>query len=61
MMLSMRPIHRPIHDLTVLPDVWDKMTAEEQQEATAQGKLRFPVRRQWLRDDLNGLSLFNLE
>jgi hypothetical protein len=42
-MLSMRPIHRPIHDLAILPDVWDKMTIDEQTAARAKGKIRFPV------------------
>jgi hypothetical protein len=40
----MRPIHRPVHNLTVLPEVWDRMTPDEQVAARAQGKLRLPVR-----------------
>ena len=43
LMLSMRPIHRPVHEMAVLPHVWDKMTREEQEAARAQGKLRAPV------------------
>lgn len=50
LMLSMRPIHRPIHEMAVLPEVWDKMSPAEQAEARAQGKLRAPVRET---DDLN--------
>ena len=42
--LSMRPIHRPIHDLAILPEVWDKMSADEQKAAREQGKIRLPVR-----------------
>ena len=42
-MLSMRPIHRPVHDLAILPEVWDKMKPAEQAAARAQGKIRFPV------------------
>ena len=43
LMLSMRPIHRPVHEMAVLPEVWDKMTPAEQEAARAQGKLRAPV------------------
>ena len=39
----MRPIHRPIHDLAILPEVWDKMSPEDQKAARAQGKIRLPV------------------
>ena len=41
--LSMRPIHRPIHEMAIAPDKWDKMSPEEQQTAHSEGKLRFPV------------------
>ena len=41
--LSMRPIHRPIHDLAILPEVWDRMSPDEQVAARAQGKIRLPV------------------
>lgn len=40
----MRPIHRPIHNLAILPEIWDKMTPDEQLEARTQGKIRLPVR-----------------
>ena len=40
----MRPIHRPIHDLAILPEIWDQMTPDAQKEARAQGKIRLPVR-----------------
>jgi hypothetical protein len=43
--LSMRPIHRPIHELTILPEMWDQMTPDEQIAARAQGKIRLPVRK----------------
>lgn len=42
--LSMRPIHRPIHELATLPEVWDKMSPDEQTKARAEGKIRLPVR-----------------
>jgi hypothetical protein len=42
--LSMRPIHRPIHDLTILPEIWDRMSPDEQIAARTQGKIRLPVR-----------------
>lgn len=42
--LSMRPIHRPIHELAILPEVWDKLPADEQNKARAEGKIRLPVR-----------------
>jgi len=48
LMLSMRPIHRPIHDMAVLPEVWDKMTPEEQELARVQGKLRAPSEKEFL-------------
>jgi len=41
----MRPIHRPIHDLAILPEVWDRMSPDEQLAATAKGKVRLPVRK----------------
>lgn len=41
----MRPVHRPIHELTILPEIWDQMTPDEQIVARAQGKIRLPVRR----------------
>ncbi len=41
----MRPIHRPIHDMAILPEVWDRMSAAEQIAASAQGKVRLPVRK----------------
>lgn len=40
----MRPIHRPIHELAILPEVWDRMSPDEQKDARAQGKIRLPVR-----------------
>jgi hypothetical protein len=40
----MRPIHRPIHDLAILPEIWDGMSSDEQILARAQGKIRLPVR-----------------
>ncbi len=40
----MRPIHRPIHDLAILPEIWDRMSHDEQVAARAQGKIRLPVR-----------------
>lgn len=43
LMLSMRPIHRPVHELAILPETWDKMKPDEQEAARAQGKIRFPV------------------
>ena len=43
LMLSMRPIHRPVHEMAVLPEVWDKMSPEAQETSRAQGKLRAPV------------------
>ena len=43
MILSMRPVHRPIHDLAILPEVWDRMPSDEQEAARVQGKLRLPV------------------
>jgi len=43
--LSMRPIHRPIHDLAILPEIWDRMSPDEQAAARAQGKIRLPVRK----------------
>ncbi|CAF0809195.1 unnamed protein product [Adineta ricciae] len=46
--LSMRPIHRPIHDLAILPEVWDKMSADEQKTAREQGKIRLPTEREFL-------------
>jgi hypothetical protein len=42
--LSMRPIHRPIHDLAILPEIWDRMSSDEKAAARAQGKIRLPVR-----------------
>ena len=42
-MLSMRPIHRPVHELAILPEVWDKMKPADQAAARAEGKIRFPV------------------
>ena len=44
----MRPIHRPIHELSILPEVWDKMPSDEQIAARAQGKIRLPVRENFL-------------
>jgi hypothetical protein len=44
----MRPIHRPIHELAILPEIWDKMTTDEQEAARAQGKIRLPVREKFL-------------
>jgi len=44
----MRPIHRPIHELAILPEVWDRMPPEEQMAARAQGKIRLPVRKKHL-------------
>ena len=43
--LSMRPIHRPIHEMAIAPDKWDKMSPDEQQTARSEGKIRFPVSR----------------
>ncbi len=43
--LSMRPIHRPIHDLAILPEIWDRMLPDEQAAARTQGKIRLPVRK----------------
>lgn len=40
----MRPIHRPIHNLAILPEVWDKLSPDEQKKARAEGKIRLPVR-----------------
>lgn len=56
LMLSMRPIHRPVHEMAVLPEVWDKMTPEEQEAARAQGKLRAPVSETMI--ELRSTSLF---
>ena len=56
MILSMRPIHRPVHDLAVLPEVWDKMTSDEQAKARAQGKIRVPVRQAKLSPSSNLVS-----
>ncbi len=41
----MRPIHRPIHDLAILPEIWDRMSSDEQINARTQGKIRLPVRK----------------
>ncbi|CAF1292494.1 unnamed protein product [Rotaria sp. Silwood1] len=46
--LSMRPIHRPIHDLAILPEVWDRMSPDEQIEAHTQGKIRLPSEKEFL-------------
>jgi hypothetical protein len=43
--LSMRPIHRPIHELAILPEVWDGMLPDAQAAARDQGKIRLPVRK----------------
>ncbi|CAF1240344.1 unnamed protein product [Adineta steineri] len=44
--LSMRPIHRPIHDLAILPEEWDRMSPDEQKDAREQGKIRLPTERE---------------
>ncbi len=41
--LSMRPIHRPIHELAILPEIWDRMSPDEHVIARAEGKIRLPV------------------
>ncbi|CAF4415383.1 unnamed protein product, partial [Rotaria sp. Silwood2] len=46
--LSMRPIHRPIHDLAILPEIWDRMSPDEQIAARAQGKIRLPSEKEFL-------------
>ncbi|CAF3442623.1 unnamed protein product [Rotaria socialis] len=46
--LSMRPIHRPIHDMAISPGVWDRMSPDEQRAARAQGKVRFPSEKEFL-------------
>ncbi len=46
--LSMRPIHRPIHELAILPEIWDQMSSDEQIAAREQGKIRLPVRKNYL-------------
>ncbi|CAF0965974.1 unnamed protein product [Rotaria magnacalcarata] len=46
--LSMRPIHRPIHDMAILPDIWDRMSPDEQRAARAQGKMRLPSEKELL-------------
>jgi hypothetical protein len=40
----MRPIHRPIHELAILPEIWDRMSADEKKTARNEGKIRLPVR-----------------
>ncbi|UJR36819.1 hypothetical protein I4U23_029533 [Adineta vaga] len=46
--LSMRPIHRPIHDLAILPEIWDQMSSDDQKAAHEQGKIRLPTEREFL-------------
>ncbi|CAF0763225.1 unnamed protein product [Rotaria sordida] len=46
--LTMHPIHRPIHELAILPEVWDRMSSDEQKAAHAQGKIRLPTEKEFL-------------
>lgn len=40
--LSMRPLHRPIHDKFIFNSDWIKMTEKEKEDAIQQGKFRLP-------------------
>lgn len=58
--LSMRPIHRPLHELTIMPEVWDRMSPDEQKAARAEGKMRLLVRSSLVYYSFHKLTLFIL-
>lgn len=43
-LVSMKPLHRPVHDVFIFNSTWKKMSREEREKATAEGKIRIPTR-----------------
>lgn len=43
-LLTMKPLHRPVHDMFIFDKTWQKMSAAEREKANAEGKIRIPSR-----------------
>lgn len=41
-LLTMRPLHRPVHDMFIFDKTWQKMSAAEREKAREEGKIRIP-------------------
>lgn len=46
-LLTMKPLHRPVHDMFIFDKTWKKMSAVEKEKAIEEGKIRIPTREEW--------------
>jgi hypothetical protein len=47
--LTMRRLHKPVHPAFIFSSDWAKMTEEEREKATKEGKLRLPSPKEYLK------------
>lgn len=43
MLISMKPLHKPIHPKFIYNSAWVKMSPEERMQALSEGKIRIPT------------------